>query len=129
MKELSEGLRSRLARQISLIGEEKTLKLVNASCAVIGLGGVGGYVCEMLARVGVGRLYLVDCDTVSVSNLNRQIIALESTVGSAPPSGDALIAIFVISSRYVASPAPLPPVSLRSGERSASRQINPRSSA
>ena len=54
MKELTEGMRARLERQISLIGEEKTLKLVNASCAVIGLGGVGGYVCEMLARVGVG---------------------------------------------------------------------------
>jgi tRNA A37 threonylcarbamoyladenosine dehydratase len=48
---------------------------------VIGLGGVGGYVCEMLARMGVGRLILVDCDTVSESNLNRQIIALTDTVG------------------------------------------------
>ena len=81
MKEITDGMKARLERQISLIGEKKTLKLINASCAVIGLGGVGGYVCEMLARVGVGRLYLVDCDTVSVSNLNRQIIALESTVG------------------------------------------------
>ena len=74
-------LKARLERQITLIGEEKTLKLINSSVCVIGLGGVGGYVCEMLARAGVGKLHLVDCDTVSVSNLNRQIIALTSTVG------------------------------------------------
>lgn len=78
---LSEGARQRLERQISLIGEEDTLKLVNSSCAVIGVGGVGGYVCEMLARVGVGGLFILDCDTVSVSNLNRQIIAVQDTVG------------------------------------------------
>ena len=81
MKEITPSLYKRLERQITLIGEEKTLRLVNASVAVIGLGGVGGYVCEMLARMGVGRLYLVDCDVVSESNLNRQIIALTDTVG------------------------------------------------
>lgn len=81
MKEITPSLYKRLERQIALIGEENTKKLVNASVAVIGLGGVGGYVCEMLARMGVGRLFLVDCDTVSESNLNRQIIALTDTVG------------------------------------------------
>lgn len=81
MKELTQSERSRLERQITLIGEEATLKLLNASVCVIGLGGVGGYVTEMLARSGVGRLFLVDCDTVSISNLNRQIIATVSTVG------------------------------------------------
>ena len=81
MKEITPSLRERLSRQITLIGEENTLKLVNASVMVIGLGGVGGYVSEMLARMGVGRLYLVDCDVVSESNLNRQIIALTDTVG------------------------------------------------
>ena len=81
MKELTSGLRKRLARQITLIGEEGTVKLINASVCVIGLGGVGGYVTEMLARAGVGKLFLVDCDTVSESNLNRQIIALTDTVG------------------------------------------------
>ena len=80
-KEITPSLSRRLEREITLIGEEKTLKLINASVAVIGLGGVGGYVCEMLARMGVGRLFLVDCDTVSESNLNRQIIALTDTVG------------------------------------------------
>ena len=78
---IGSALKARLERQITLIGEEKTLKLINSSVCVIGLGGVGGYVCEMLARAGVGRLHLVDCDTVSESNLNRQIIALASTVG------------------------------------------------
>lgn len=81
MKEITATLRERLSRQITLIGEENTVKLVNASVAVIGLGGVGGYVTEMLARMGVGRLFLVDCDVVSESNLNRQIIALTDTVG------------------------------------------------
>lgn len=81
MKEITPSLYRRLERQITLIGEENTLKLINASVMVIGLGGVGGYVCEMLARMGVGRLFLVDCDTVSESNLNRQIIALTDTVG------------------------------------------------
>lgn len=81
MKEITPALRERLLRQITLIGEENTLKLINASVTVIGLGGVGGYVCEMLARMGVGKLFLVDCDTVSESNLNRQIIALTDTVG------------------------------------------------
>ena len=81
MKNLTESLRGRLDRQITLIGEENTLKLINASVCVIGLGGVGGYVTEMLVRSGVGRLFLVDCDTVSESNLNRQIIALCDTVG------------------------------------------------
>jgi tRNA A37 threonylcarbamoyladenosine dehydratase len=81
MKKLTPTLSDRLERQITLIGLESTEKLVNSSVCIIGLGGVGGYVCEMLARAGVGKLYLVDCDTVSVSNLNRQIIALMSTVG------------------------------------------------
>ncbi len=81
MKELTSGLKERLARQIELIGEGNTIKLINASVCVIGLGGVGGYVTEMLARAGIGKLLLVDFDTVSESNLNRQIIALTDTVG------------------------------------------------
>ena len=52
-----------------------------ASVAIFGIGGVGGYVAEFLARAGVGRLALVDSDAVSESNLNRQIIALTSTIG------------------------------------------------
>ena len=56
-------------------------KLKNAHVAVFGLGGVGGYVAEALARSGVGALTLVDHDTISKSNINRQILATEDTVG------------------------------------------------
>jgi tRNA A37 threonylcarbamoyladenosine dehydratase len=64
-----------------LIGEEGVDKLANARVAVFGIGGVGGYVCEALARSGVGHFDLIDNDTVSLTNINRQIIALHSTVG------------------------------------------------
>ncbi len=64
-----------------LIGEEGLLKLKNSHVAVFGIGGVGGYVCEALVRSGVGSFTLVDNDTVSITNINRQIIALHSTVG------------------------------------------------
>lgn len=64
-----------------LIGKEAVLKLASCSVAVFGVGGVGGYCAEALARAGVGRLDLIDYDTVSVTNLNRQIIALHSTIG------------------------------------------------
>lgn len=64
-----------------LIGEEGLSRLRRAKVAVFGLGGVGGYAAEALARSGVGHFLLVDNDVVSGSNLNRQIIALRSTVG------------------------------------------------
>lgn len=64
-----------------LIGEKAFSKLQNAKVAVFGIGGVGGYVAEALARSGVGALDLIDKDTVDVTNINRQIIALNSTVG------------------------------------------------
>lgn len=69
------------SRTALLIGEEGVEKLKNSRVAVFGVGGVGGYVIEALARSGVGALELIDKDTVSVSNINRQIIALHSTVG------------------------------------------------
>ena len=69
------------SRTEALIGKEGLEKLKNARVAVFGIGGVGGYVVEALARSGVGALELIDKDTVSVSNINRQIIALHSTVG------------------------------------------------
>ena len=68
-------------RTAMLLGEEALLKLRNAKVAVFGVGGVGGYVVEALARAGVGTLDLVDSDVVCESNINRQIIALHSTVG------------------------------------------------
>lgn len=64
-----------------LLGEESIQKLEKAKVAVFGIGGVGGFAAEALARSGVGHLELIDHDTVSVSNINRQIVALHSTVG------------------------------------------------
>ncbi len=69
------------SRTALLLGESGICALKNASVAVFGIGGVGGFACEALARAGVGRLLLVDDDVVSESNLNRQIIALRSTIG------------------------------------------------
>lgn len=71
----------RFSRTCSLIGAEAMEKLASAKVAVFGIGGVGGYVCEALARSGVGSFDLTDMDTVSVSNLNRQIIASGSSIG------------------------------------------------
>lgn len=64
-----------------LLGAEGMEKLKKARVAIFGIGGVGGYVAEALARSGVGAFELIDNDTVALSNLNRQIIALQSTVG------------------------------------------------
>ena len=64
-----------------LLGAEAMEKLYNARVAVFGIGGVGGYTVEALARCGIGALDLIDSDTVSVSNINRQILATHSTVG------------------------------------------------
>lgn len=64
-----------------LLGAESMEKLQKARVAVFGVGGVGGYVVEALARSGVGQLELIDRDVVSLTNINRQIIALHSTIG------------------------------------------------
>ena len=64
-----------------LLGDDGMMKLKNAHVAVFGLGGVGGYVAEALARSGVGTLTLVDHDTISETNINRQILATTDTVG------------------------------------------------
>lgn len=64
-----------------LIGADGMERLKNAKVAVFGIGGVGGYVCEMLVRSGIYNISLFDSDTVSTTNRNRQIIALESTTG------------------------------------------------
>lgn len=69
------------SRTERLLGEAAMKRLSASRVAVFGIGGVGGYVAEALARSGVGALDLFDNDTVSESNLNRQIIALRSTVG------------------------------------------------
>ncbi len=69
------------SRSQLLLGGEAMTKLAGARVAVFGVGGVGGYTVEALARCGVGMLDLIDNDTVSISNLNRQILATHSTVG------------------------------------------------
>ncbi len=64
-----------------ILKQEGIDKLASSSVIIFGVGGVGGYVCEMLARTGVGNITMVDFDVVSDSNLNRQIVALNSTIG------------------------------------------------
>ncbi|MBE7088944.1 MAG: tRNA threonylcarbamoyladenosine dehydratase [Clostridiales bacterium] len=71
----------RFSRTEVLLGNGAIEKLKNKCVAVFGVGGVGGYCVEALARSGIGKLVLIDSDTVHLSNLNRQIIALEKTVG------------------------------------------------
>ena len=64
-----------------LLGEEALLRLQQSRVAVFGIGGVGGYTVEALARAGVGTIDVIDSDTVSISNLNRQLLATYDTVG------------------------------------------------
>jgi tRNA A37 threonylcarbamoyladenosine dehydratase len=70
-----------LERTHILLGDEKLARLQNARVFIAGLGGVGSFAAEALARMGVGHLTLVDCDVVAASNINRQLVALNSTVG------------------------------------------------
>lgn len=74
-------MEERFSRTNRLIGEVSLNKLNNSRVAVFGVGGVGGYVVEALARSGVGTIDIIDGDKVALSNINRQIIALSSTVG------------------------------------------------
>lgn len=69
------------ARTEVLIGSDALKQLNNSRVAIFGIGGVGGYVLEALARSGVGALDLIDNDTINKTNINRQIIALQSTIG------------------------------------------------
>ncbi len=72
----------RFSRLEALLGKERLQILHKRSVTVVGIGAVGGFVTEALARSGVGRLQLVDFDTIESSNINRQILALESTIGT-----------------------------------------------
>lgn len=71
----------RFSRSELLIGKDSAIKLKNSKVIVFGVGGVGSFVCEALARSGIGTIALVDGDVVSESNINRQLIALSSTIG------------------------------------------------
>ena len=75
------NLREQFQRTESLIGQEAVSKLLESKVIVFGVGGVGSYVCEALVRAGVGYVEIVDKDEVDVTNINRQLIALHSTVG------------------------------------------------
>ena len=72
---------NRFARTQMLLGEEGINKLKNTNVMIVGLGAVGGYVLEALARAGIGKFVLVDFDTFEESNINRQILALNETIG------------------------------------------------
>ncbi len=74
-------MQEQFLRTAMLLGEESIEKLHNARVAIFGLGGVGGYALEALARSGIGTLHLIDSDTLSVSNINRQILATHESVG------------------------------------------------
>lgn len=71
----------RFLRTSRLIGDERLQRLHDSRVTIIGLGAVGGYAAEALARAGVGHLTFVDFDTIGLTNMNRQILALESTLG------------------------------------------------
>ncbi len=83
----------RFSRTSRLIGEDTLLELKDKKVAVFGLGGVGSYVAEALVRAGIGRLLLIDMDVVCASNINRQLIALTSTLGQPK--------VLVAKSRYL----------------------------
>lgn len=72
---------SRFDRLVKLIGNDNLVKLQNTSVLILGVGGVGGYVAESLVRSGISTLILVDFDIIDETNINRQIIALSSTIG------------------------------------------------
>ncbi len=79
--ERNRKMKEEFSRTKKLLGADAMDRLARSRVAVFGIGGVGGYVCEALARSGVGALDLIDKDKVAVSNINRQIIATQETVG------------------------------------------------
>lgn len=74
-------MREEFIRSARLLGQENIERLLNARVAVFGVGGVGGYVVEALVRSGIGQLDLIDSDRVALSNINRQIIASQKSLG------------------------------------------------
>lgn len=74
-------MKEQFSRTAQLLGNENVENLFDKHVIVFGVGGVGGYVVEALARSGIGKISIVDNDVVNESNINRQIIALHSTIG------------------------------------------------
>ncbi len=81
INEKENNMTNQFSRSELIYGKEACDRLYKASAAVFGVGGVGGYAAEALVRMGIGRLDIIDNDRISVTNLNRQIIALHSTIG------------------------------------------------
>ena len=100
-----------------LLGHEKLQRLRQAHVLIVGLGGVGAYAAEMLCRAGVGRMTIADADTVGESNINRQLIALHSTLGRPRPTcwAERLLDITPTSrsARWMASSRTRPPYPAR----------------
>ena len=80
-KKLITKEQHKFSRLEKVIGKDNLNRIKNKSVRILGCGGVGGYTCEALSRSGIGTLILVDFDKVDESNINRQIIALDSTIG------------------------------------------------
>ncbi len=78
---MSMGMNDRDSRTLKLIGEEGVSRLKKSSVLIVGVGGVGSFAAEAIARAGVGNITVMDGDTVQPSNLNRQLVALMSTLG------------------------------------------------
>ena len=78
---MNEKQLNQFDRIITLVGKEKYNNIASKKVLVVGLGGVGGYVVESLVRSGINDITIVDYDTIDITNLNRQIIALHSTIG------------------------------------------------
>ena len=82
------GQKEAYAREIALLGEDRFARLRASHVAVFGIGGVGSYAAEALVRAGIGAVTLVDGDVVAESNLNRQLVALHSTLGKKQGGSD-----------------------------------------
>lgn len=83
MSDFEQKIPNYLDRTVLLLGEEAVKKIMASHVLVLGVGGVGAYAAEMLVRSGVGKITIIDGDEVELSNLNRQLIALNSTLGRA----------------------------------------------
>ena len=76
-------MQNEFSRMAMLIGEEKIKRLFDKTVAIFGVGGVGSYATEAIARAGIGKIVLIDHDTVNITNINRQLVATHSTIGRA----------------------------------------------
>ncbi len=79
--DISSDMLDQFERNIGIIGADGMTKLSSAGVIIAGIGGVGGFACEAMARAGIGRFLLIDSDVVEITNLNRQIIATHETIG------------------------------------------------